>query len=100
VKDSKHPSASLWVTVLLVAAHVLYSLSFGPACWITSRTKDFTLPDLYIPVGWVMSRCPRPAKTAIEAYGRLGMARGAEVRIPIGRKSPMGFKYFTDIVNY
>ena len=33
----KHPSAAFWITVALVAVLVGYPLSFGPACWISSR---------------------------------------------------------------
>ena len=37
--QKKKPSAGFWVTVALVVVLVAYPLSFGPACWITSRTN-------------------------------------------------------------
>ena len=35
--DRRHPPVALWVTIALVAMLVGYPLSFGPACWISSR---------------------------------------------------------------
>ena len=35
--DRKHPSAAFWITVALVVVLVGYPLSFGPACWATSK---------------------------------------------------------------
>jgi hypothetical protein len=36
--DRKKPSAGFWIAVTLVAVLVGYPLSFGPACWISSRS--------------------------------------------------------------
>jgi hypothetical protein len=36
--DRKKPGVALWATVVLVVVPLLYVLSFGPACWISSRT--------------------------------------------------------------
>jgi hypothetical protein len=35
----RKPTAGFWITVALVAVLVAYPLSFGPACWATSRTN-------------------------------------------------------------
>ena len=37
-EDRRHPSAAFWITVALIAVLVGYPLSFGPACWIASRS--------------------------------------------------------------
>ena len=36
--DRKKPGWAFWATVVVVVALVAYPLSFGPACWISSRT--------------------------------------------------------------
>ncbi len=55
--DRKKPSAGFWITVALVGVMVGYPLSFGPACWITSRTNTgaSAIPVLYRPLTWAMS---------------------------------------------
>ena len=48
----KKSGLAFWATVVVVVGLVLYPLSFGPACWITSRT-DFgwrAVPTLYYPL--------------------------------------------------
>ena len=35
--DGKKPGVAFWATVVVVAVLVAYPLSFGPACWISSR---------------------------------------------------------------
>jgi hypothetical protein len=48
--DRKKPGMAFWVAVVVVVL-ALYVLSFGPACWITSRTGgDHLLPTIYRPV--------------------------------------------------
>jgi hypothetical protein len=39
----RKPTAGFWITVALVAVLVGYPLSFGPACWMSSRLKADTL---------------------------------------------------------
>ena len=36
--DRKQPGVAFWATVVVFAA-LAYPISFGPACWITSRTN-------------------------------------------------------------
>ncbi len=38
--------------------HVVYPLSIGPACWMTSRTKVgvTAIPIVYRPITWLMSK--------------------------------------------
>ena len=71
--DRKHPSAGFWLTVALVAVLVAYPLSFGPACWISSRTGIgvFTIPSAYRPVLWAMS-CSRNVAHLFNWYAKAG----------------------------
>ena len=78
--NRKNPSAGFWFAVALVAVLVGYPLSFGPACWISSRTKigaDW-LPFGYRPIVSGLSINPTRASAAIKWYARLGAARGWE----------------------
>jgi hypothetical protein len=54
--DSKRPSIAFWATVVMIAV-LAYPLSFGPACWITSRLNRGAelVPVLYRPLTWAMS---------------------------------------------
>ena len=49
--DRNKPTAGFWITVALVAV-LVYPLSFGPACWITSRLGHgaVILPVIYWPI--------------------------------------------------
>ncbi len=55
--DRKKPGMSFWATVAVVVVLLAYPLSFGPACWITSRTNvgATAIPVLYRPLTWAMS---------------------------------------------
>ena len=68
--DSKKPTAGFWITVALVAVLVGYPLSFGPACWITSRTnlngKWITIP--YRPIICLWDVGPEPVGDLIVWY--------------------------------
>jgi hypothetical protein len=50
--DRKKPGWAFWAAVVLVALPVLYVLSFGPACWISSRLGHGggLLPTIYRPL--------------------------------------------------
>jgi hypothetical protein len=57
--DRKKPSAGFWTTVALVVVLVGYPFSFGPACWLASKTgvayQDVTPSRglfIYWPLGW------------------------------------------------
>jgi hypothetical protein len=55
--DSKKPGVAFWATVVVVVV-LLYPISFGPACWITSRTTSAArwLPGFYWPILWGMAK--------------------------------------------
>ena len=38
--DRKKPGVAFWTTVVVVMALVAYPVSFGPACWISSRLES------------------------------------------------------------
>jgi hypothetical protein len=79
----RKPSAGFWITVTLFVVLVGYPLSFGPACWIYSRTDNQTLPQAYLPVGWLMSNVPRSVEMASIKYALAGMPRGSHIVIPV-----------------
>jgi hypothetical protein len=64
-----------WIVTLLIGLPVLYVLSFGPACWITSRTHvgASALPTVYRPITWVMWRDERVME-AMNSYAEFGSA--------------------------
>ena len=49
--DRKKPGAAFWATVVVVVV-LIYPLSFGPACWISSRFNRGAklVPIIYLPV--------------------------------------------------
>jgi hypothetical protein len=51
------PGVAFWTTVVVVVVLVGYPLSFGPACWVTSRTSYGAklIPLLYYPIVTQMS---------------------------------------------
>ena len=71
----KKPAVALWATVVVVVM-LLYPISFGPACWISSRLDDGdgqsdVIPIAYMPMTWAMSASVGIAGT-LEWYSRLG----------------------------
>jgi len=55
-EQKKKSTAGFWITVILLVVLVAYPLSFGPACWITSRAS---LPGewlvlVYRPMIWAL----------------------------------------------
>jgi hypothetical protein len=79
----KHPSAAFWATVALVTVLVAYPLSFGPACWISSRIQ----PDgefvsaVYHPLIRIWQNAPAPVERAITSFVMFGVS-GNLVQIP------------------
>ncbi|HEY2253667.1 MAG TPA: hypothetical protein VGH74_21485, partial [Planctomycetaceae bacterium] len=74
--DRKKPAVAFWTTVVVVL--VGYPLSFGPACWISSRInkgKSDLVPVAYRPMTWSMSRSETIAN-ALKGYAQLGSASG------------------------
>ena len=69
--DRKKPGVTFWATVVVVAGMVAYPLSFGPACWLTSRTGLGThaLPTVYRPLVVIMARHIPSESSRIESVG-------------------------------
>ena len=78
-EDRKQPGWAVWTSVALVAVLVGYPLSFGPACWITSRTGygSKLMPWIYRPFVsvWEISGSSYLGGR-LERYSRLGAAPG------------------------
>ncbi len=74
-EDRKKPGVAFWTTVVVVVLLIGYPLSFGPACWVTSRTNvgAALLPEIYCPMTWAMSRHHRIHRV-LDSYARLGSA--------------------------
>jgi hypothetical protein len=76
--DRKKPGLAFWATVVVVGLPLLYVLSFGPACWITSRCS---LPGdwlfvVYAPMIWPLNNGPTFLFDAISWYSLIGVAEG------------------------
>ena len=63
---------AIWTAVAIFAL-ATYPVSFGPACWITSRTNAgaSAVPTIYRPMVWVMCRSYRIFHI-LDSYARLG----------------------------
>jgi hypothetical protein len=74
--DRKKPGVAFWATVVVVTV-LLYVLSVGPACWVSSRANSgaSTVSLVYRPLTWGMSRSERIAD-AVDWYSQLGSADG------------------------
>ena len=66
--DRKHPSVAVWITVATLAVLVLYPLSIGPACWLTTRhiipTPCKPIELFYFPLNWIVFK----SETATRVY--------------------------------
>jgi hypothetical protein len=79
--DCKKPGMAFWATVVVVVALVAYPLSFGPACWVTSRLDAGAgiLPAVYRPIIGTLSPdwdTDSRLNAAIFWYANFGAARG------------------------
>ncbi len=75
---SHKPTAGFWITVALVAVLVGYPLSFGPACWISSRTNygAKSIPVIYRPICFALAYTPESMTAAIRGYAKVLAAEG------------------------
>jgi hypothetical protein len=73
MSDHRKPGVAYWATVVVVCLPLLYVLSFGPACWISSRTGMgvYKLPTLYRPILYAMS-CSRSVAKLCNRYAKAG----------------------------
>src|SRR6188768_2856710 len=78
-------SRPLWplLTAALIGLPVLYVASFGPACWLHSRTggdRGIFFQSAYWPIGWAARHSPM--EDFIRAYATLGMPEMGEIFMP------------------
>ncbi len=61
--NDRKPSAGFWITVAVLAMLVLYPLSLGPACLISSRAgaDGHAISVLYRPITWCLPTDLRPS---------------------------------------
>jgi hypothetical protein len=74
--NRKQPGATFWAAIVVVVV-LMYPLSFGPACWLTSRGiffHTFTARAFY-PVVWAATFGPRPIRDGIQWYATVGTAQ-------------------------
>src|SRR5262245_7401247 len=59
-----------WIVALLIGLPVLYVASFGPACWIASRSENWKISTFYWPIQSYVPYCPGGG-AALAWYARL-----------------------------
>jgi hypothetical protein len=72
---------AFWATVVVVVV-LAYPLSFGPACWISSRCEcgPQFVTAIYRPVLLILARGPRGIQGFMHRYARLGAQADWELR--------------------
>jgi hypothetical protein len=68
-----------WIVALLIGLPVLYVVSFGPACWVSSQSQvgGELVSVAYQPILRIALSTPvNPAKAALVNYGLLFSADG------------------------
>lgn len=88
--DRKKTGVKFWATVVVAAVLVTYPLSWGPACWIATRTHTDDGPvfsTLYWPMGWAIHREIPVIWQALGAYAAVGMRDGDMLHVPSGSKT-------------
>lgn len=69
-----------WTAVGLIAIPMLYGLSFGPACWISSRRRTVAAAEIvsrvYDPAICACGLCPKFVLEAAWWYSEVGAAEG------------------------
>ena len=77
--QNKKPTAGFWITVALLAVLLLYPLSLGPACWLSSQfmAGSSVVTTTYRPILVVASLDVNPTvKKWIEWYSQMAARRG------------------------
>ncbi|HEY3966978.1 MAG TPA: hypothetical protein VGM05_20615 [Planctomycetaceae bacterium] len=76
--DRKKPGAAFWSTVVVAVVLVGYPLSFGPACWISSRMNSGAelVHFCYRPIVSGLSIKETRLSAAIQWYARWGASSG------------------------
>jgi hypothetical protein len=76
-EPTKKPGVMFWTTVVVVVT-LLYPISFGPACWLSSHTNiGVLIVDVaYHPLLLIWLHSPRPIGKSFVWYSNLGAADG------------------------
>jgi len=92
--SDRQPSAIVVATIVLVAAVLLYPVSFGPAVWLTARghVQKSTVESVYWPMIWAAGHGPSPLRRAALWWGSIGVPAAEEVVFVYGhgKENPDG----------
>jgi hypothetical protein len=105
VPGERRPTAGFWIAVVVLTVLVGYPLSFGPACWISSRQSGArparscrgmgpvhqlaarqradvpTLSAAYAPIGWLAARSRLAGDVSCRS-AQWGMPVGTSIYLP------------------
>ncbi len=81
--SGKKPGIAFWATVVLVLV-LAYPLSFGPACWITSRAEWLQPAFEYAfwPLVWAANRTTPASWDLLRPYATCGMPEMGLIPLP------------------
>lgn len=69
---------------IIIASPLFYVASFGPACWIASRSTRPEISIIYLPIGSLFGDAfVNPIEIALIDYARAGMPVGSTIQIPV-----------------
>jgi hypothetical protein len=82
--DRKKPGVAFWATVALAVVLAGYPLSFGPACWISSRWSgsDLAFQTTFRPLVWVVDHVWPNVWEILSPYASLAMPQDGIVFLP------------------
>jgi hypothetical protein len=71
--DREKPGVVFWATVVMVAALVVYPLSFGPACWGMDRGigDSCEIAAVFRPILWLWVSGPQWVGESVSWYANL-----------------------------
>jgi len=94
--DRKKPGWAFWATAAIIVVPVLYVLSFGPACWIASRTTESYMPAAYRPFEHTILG-EGLLSNLVRWYVGIGMPQKGQIKLPTSTNREMfGFCIYND----
>ena len=85
--DRKKTGMGFWITVVVLIVLVLYPLSFGPGCWIASRSfpaRSHFFQAVFWPIGKLVYVKIPVVDRLIVNYAYFCLPKGGTVLIPGG----------------
>ena len=78
--DREKPGVAFWETMVL-SLLVLYALSFGPACWATSRgiIEMWFTDHMYSPIIWISGHSPPAIHNGAQWYAEVGCSDDSDI---------------------